>query len=306
MRITLIVRAGEDVAWLEPLRAIVSGWRRQGHDVRPRATFEAGDARRFASAARRRSDMIVVAGGDGTLNEVVNGLSREGPRPRLGIIPTGTANDFAAGLDIPFDAVDAARVVLDGVPRHVDIARVNRRAFLNVSVGGFGATVTREASKGSKRWLGPMAYLVSGLRKLAAAEPREGEFVADGEVVFGGSFLFFAVGNGRLTGGGTVITPQADMGDGRLDLVLVKSLPRMELIGMLPDIRAGEHLDHPAVVHLSALTIEVRTEETLAVNVDGEALDGRMFRYELVPGGVEVMVPDPTEAEEAGDLSPED
>jgi diacylglycerol kinase (ATP) len=306
MRITLIVRAGEDPARLEALRTVVTDWRRQGHHVRPRATFEAGDARRFASTARRRSDLIVVAGGDGTLNEVVNGLGREGPRPRLGIIPAGTANDFATGLDIPFDVVDAARVAVEGVPRHVDIARVNRRAFVNVSVGGFGAMVTREASKGSKRWLGPMAYLVSGLRKLAAAEPREGEFVADGEVVFGGTFLFFAVGNGRLTGGGTAITPEADMGDGRLDLVLVKSVPRLELIGMLPEIRAGEHLHHPAVVHLSAETIEVRTEESLAVNVDGEALDGRIFRYRLLRGGVDVMVADPTSAEEAGDLPTED
>lgn len=291
MRITLISRAGEDDAWMDPLRSLVAEWREAGHEVRPRATFERGDARRFAQWARRHSDLLVVAGGDGTLNEVVNGLATPGRRPRLGIIPAGTANDFATGLGVPAEPLEAGRVAIEGRALRVDIARVNQRAFLNVSVGGFGAAVTREASAGAKRWLGPVAYLLNGVRRLAGAEPREGEFICDGEVVFGGTFLFFAVGNGRLTGGGTAIAPEADASDGKLDLVLVKALPRLELIGMLPEIRAGEHLDHPGVIHVRGESIDVRLEEPIPVNVDGEALDGRRFRYGVVEGGIEVMIP---------------
>lgn len=299
MRIELITRANGDSDCMEVLREAVSKWREDGHRVRPRVTFEAGDARRFARAARRRADLLVVAGGDGTLNEVVNGLARKGRRPRLAVVPAGTANDFATGIGLPTDDLDAClRIATTGRAVPVDIARANGRAFINVSVGGLGTYATRDASPETKRLLGPLAYMLRGAKEIAGATPERARFRADRDVVYDGEFLFFAVGNGRLTGGGTPIAPAADHSDGRIDLVVLKSVPRLELMRLLPAIRAGEHDEHPEVLYVQAREVDVRVEGEMAVNVDGEPVDASRLRYRATGEVVEVMMPwDPPDDE---------
>lgn len=293
MNITLIARAGEDADCLELLRNTVAEWRRAGHDVRARATFEAGDAKRFASGARRWADLLVVAGGDGTLNEVANGLAARGSmRPRMAIVPMGTANDLAAGLGLPEDPEACLDVALHGRVQRVDVAMVNRHAFLNVSVGGMGATATRDATSTEKRFLGPIAYLLRGARAVAEATPVSGRFRLDGKEAFRGDFLFFAIGNGRRTGGGTEIAPDAETDDGRLDVVILTAVPKVELMRLLPEIRAGEHLADPAVFYRQARTVDIRLAESLAVNVDGEELEeSRRLRYRDTRQHIEFMVP---------------
>lgn len=294
MRIDVIVRAGEDDENLAAVREFVAEWRAAGHDVRPRATFEPADTERFARRARR-ADLVVVAGGDGTLNRVVNGLMGAGSPPRLAIVPSGTANDFATGLGLPVDDVEAClRIAMEGRQVPVDIARVNGRAFINTSVGGFGANATRDASDDVKRILGPLAYVLRGAREIADTSPENGSFRADGAEVYSGEFLFFAVANGPLTGGGTVIAPDADVGDGRLDLVVLKSMPRLELVRLLPAIRAGEHDEHPEVVYVQASELEVETEAHVPVNVDGEPVDATRLLYDARGGRLSVMVPNET------------
>src|SRR5690606_21981672 len=137
MTIEVIVHSS-DAAALEQLREAVAGLRSRGHQVQGRVTFEAGDAERFAREATDRGvDLVLAAGGDGTLNEVVNGiLSEEGVPaerlPRMGIIPLGTANDFANWLEIPEVIADAVAAALTGEPRTIDVGRLNGRYFLNV------------------------------------------------------------------------------------------------------------------------------------------------------------------------------
>jgi YegS/Rv2252/BmrU family lipid kinase len=292
MRIGLIARAGEDGALLDLLQEAVARWREEGHEVRPRATFEAGDARAFTRTLRRWADLLVVTGGDGTLNEVANGLVTKGPRPRLAIVPAGTANDFAAGIGLPVDDVEAClHLATSGPAVNVDIARVNGRAFLNVSVGGLGVNASRNASPESKRLLGGLAYALRGVREIADALPERGKFRADGKQVHDGEFLFFAVGNGRLTGGGTLIAPGADAGDGRMDLVLLRSVPKLELVRLLPAIRAGEHREHPEVLYVKARTVEVQLTGTVPVNIDGEPIEASRLRYRASGERVEIVVP---------------
>lgn len=291
MRIDVLVRAGEDQACLDAVRNAVERWRAAGHDVRPHATFEAADTARFARRARR-ADLLVVAGGDGTLNQVVAGLMGGGARPRMAIVPTGTANDFATGLGLPGEDVEEClRLATEGCAVPIDIARVNGRAFINASVGGLGATATRGASADTKKLLGPLAYVLRGAREVAEATAERGRFEADGVEVYHGDFLFFAVGNGRLTGGGTVIAPAADAGDGRVDLVVLKSLPKLELMRLLPAIRAGEHEDHPEVLYIQAADVSVDLESAIPVNVDGEPVDARHLQYDARGGRLYVMAP---------------
>src|ERR1051325_4055595 len=174
--IALIVhgsRAGRD-----DVRHLVSWVRAKGHFVEPHATFEAGEAAAFASdAARRGVDVVAAAGGDGTINEVVNGL--DGYDVPLGIIPLGTANDFARQVGIPADADHAMDVILQRKPRRLDTASLNGRRFLNVSTGGIGAEPTAETSPEVKASLGPIAYAITGIRKFADLKAKSARFAGD-------------------------------------------------------------------------------------------------------------------------------
>jgi diacylglycerol kinase (ATP) len=292
-RIALVVRPPAEEARLNELRASVRALRRAGHRVVVRLTFEAGDARRYArGAARAGCDCVVAVGGDGTINGVVNGLVAAGGDAALGIVPLGTANDFARGLGLPERVGDALCVATQGSRVSVDVARVNRRCFINVSTGGFGANATRAASRGIKRVLGPLSYLFTGMRRLLEYRAREGRFVVDGRTVHEGGFAFFAVGNARQTGGGTTIAPRAEIGDGLLDVVLVGAVSRLDLVSLLPDLRAGTHLESPQVHYFRARTFRVEPRDCVAVNADGELVAGTTrYDYDILERGLKLMVP---------------
>src|SRR6185312_8741401 len=174
------------------VRHLVNWVREKGHFVEPLLTFDAGDAAALAAdAARRGADVVAAAGGDGTVNGVVNGL--DGYDVPLGIIPVGTANDFARQVGIPADADHAMDVILQRKPRRFDTAALNGRRFLNVSTGGVGAEATAETPPEVKESLGPLAYAISGMRKFADFKPSSARFAGDG-FNYDGQFLMFAVG----------------------------------------------------------------------------------------------------------------
>lgn len=238
---------------------------------------------------------MVAAGGDGTVNQVVNGIQAaldEGAAraPGLGIVPLGTGNDLACSLEIPAGVGESLAVAVEGRGRGVDVARVNDLYFLNASSGGIGAEATDEASAEAKRTFGALAYLVTGVRKFVSLRPSRGRFATSG-TLYEGSFTLFAVGNSERTGGGNRLTPRADLSDGLLDVCIVKEVSRVELAGLLPALRAGEHLDHPAVIYGQVKRLTVEAENELAVNADGEPMRGRQFAYAVVDRRLEIMTP---------------
>lgn len=304
MQITLVLNTGSTEV-VDALREVVARLREAGHTVSPRLTFEGGDARRFAcEAAEAGVDLVIAGGGDGTVNEVANGLhdcidraaerGDDTPRlPRLGVIPLGTGNDLAGALGLPMEPDQAVAVAMAGTPLRADVAEVNGRRFLNVSTGGLGAEATEEASEESKRVLGSLAYVVSGVRKYVQGDLPSARFTADGEVVHDGPFSVFAVGNSRRTGGGNWLTPRADLSDGLLDLCIVGEVSRVDFLTLAPQLRAGTHLDHPAVLYRQVRTVKVESDTELHVNADGEPLRGDCFDYALSPHQVELMVAEP-------------
>lgn len=292
LRIALIIRPGVVDERRKELHAAVAALRAEGHEVTPRVTFESGDGRRLTlAAARARYDVVVAAGGDGTLNEVVNGLARSEQPPRLAVVPLGTANDFASGVPLPTEVWPALRLAVEGQPRRVDLGRVNDRYFVNVSTGGFGAEATESAGSDAKRRLGPLAYVVTGVREFVDLKPVAARFRAGGEVLHDGPFLLFAVGNARQTGGGSLLTPRAEFGDGKLDLLVVPDMPRMDFLSLLPDLRAGTHLKTPGLLYVQTPEIEVESAQDLHVHADGEPVHARRFRYTLAERHLSLMVP---------------
>jgi diacylglycerol kinase (ATP) len=304
VRITFIINP-RDPQRVTELRQQVVRLRDAGHEVRPLLTFERGDGEQMArEAADEGMDLVIAAGGDGTLNEVANGLygflaSGGRKAPRMGIIPLGTANDLATTLEIPEDLALATEVAVSGEEHAVDVGLVEDRCFLNVSTGGIGAEATEETSSEAKRALGALSYLVTGVRKFATLEVSSARFKCGGEAVYEGPFLLFAVGNSTRTGGGNLLTPRADMRDGLLDLCIVRETTRMDFLKLLPELRSGQHRDHPSVIYRQVPRVLIESDVELSVNADGEPLSGRCFDYRVGDHRLRLMVPRPAESRES-------
>ncbi|MBW3628023.1 MAG: YegS/Rv2252/BmrU family lipid kinase [Gemmatimonadetes bacterium] len=297
MQIVLIIN-GSKPGHYEELRKQVERLRELGHHVKASVTFEPGDARRMArEGVVSGAELVLVAGGDGTLNEVANGVNdclggSAEAAPRMGIIPVGTANDLANALGLPTPVEEAVNIALRGAPRGLNIATVNQRCFLNVSTGGFGAQATRDAATEGKRLFGALAYALNAARQLVGLEHHTGSFTCAEGPIYDGPFVLFAVGNTERTGGGNLITPRANPSDHLLDLCVVKDVSRLELTRLLPALRSGQHLDDPAVVYMQSPAFSVEAPLDLAVNVDGEPLlhSGRLC-YGVSPYRLPVLTP---------------
>ena len=270
------------------LRDVVTELRARGHTVEPRVTFEEGDAIVAARAAAERGvDAVVAVGGDGTVNEVLNGLA--GAATALGIVPLGTANDFARQAGIPSAPADALQLVIHQPPATIDTIALNGRRFINVSTAGIGAEATAETPREAKQALGPLAYAITGVRKLTQLEAHRARFAGPG-FEHRCPFLLFAVGNARETGGGTALTPRASVTDGLLDLCIVEEMPRAELARLLLRLKRGEHLDHPGVVYVQLPSLTVDVQHDITVNVDGEPTQQRELTYTVGAGDLRVHV----------------
>lgn len=270
------------------LRHVVEWVRAQGHVVIPRVTWETGDAERFArEGAHEGVSVVIAAGGDGTVNEVANGLA--GGDVPLGIIPLGTANDFARQVGIPMDAGHAMDIILQRPPIALDAATMNGRVFINMSTGGLGAEATAETSAEAKASLGALAYAITGARKLGALEPWRARFSGP-EIDVVGEFLLFAVGNTRSTGGGTVVTPRASLTDGLLDVCVVEAMPLGVFARLLLKLRRGEHLGEPGVHYWQVPSLLVEAETPVSVNLDGEPHSARVLDYRVHAEGLRMHV----------------
>ena len=278
------------VAANDALRAAIAHQQAVGHNVRVRVTREKGDARRFAAEAGE-TDLLIAAGGDGTLNEVLHGLMglSKAARPALGVIPVGTANDFAAGCGIPRDPQDALALCMEGRAVPIDVGKANEHWFLNAASVGFGAKVTATTPPELKRLLGPAAYTVMGAILATNLRHYQGRLtLPDREIT--GSGPVAIVGNGRQTGGGVQVAPRARIDDGLLDVLVVREIPAMALIAAARELKElspdGEYISYSQTPWA-----EVYTEEAIPVNLDGEPVRFSNVRYEAVARAIRLIVP---------------
>lgn len=286
----------------EALRAAVSEQRDAGHDVQVRVTWEGGDAGRLVDEAVAAGvDRVVAAGGDGTLNEVISALaSQDGDAdqlPSLGLVPMGTANDFANGAKLPLASGEALAFALSSEPVAMDVIRVaagdESRWCGNVATGGFGTQVTTQTDPELKKRLGGLAYVLTGISQAGQATPQHARFVGP-DVDVAGEFIAIGVGNGKQAGGGQVLCPDAVVDDGLLNLTIVPvASDGAEFFDALKRaFSAGSHERLAAVSHLfTAPWIEISSDEPFTLNLDGEPMHASAFRLEVVPGRVRMHLP---------------
>jgi YegS/Rv2252/BmrU family lipid kinase len=226
----------------------------------------AGEVRRAAETA----DLVVSAGGDGTLSRTVDALGGRLGDVTFAVVPLGTGNDFARTLGTPEDPLEAARAVAAGRERSIDVWRASgegvERLFVNASVGGFPVEVDERVGDREKKVLGPVAYLTAGARTVASMERftvrLDGRDVPD--------CLAVGVGNGRTVGGGIPLFPDADPSDGRLEGCALSASGAVGVTRLGLAVRKGKHLGLDGVVSASGDHIRIETDHPVELNVDGD------------------------------------
>lgn len=282
------------------VRKAVAVLRERGHAIEVRVTWESGDAARLAreAVADARAGTvatIIAGGGDGTINEVFASAYRAGlPQACvLGVLPLGTANDFAHSTLIPVaDMTAALELALEGTARPIDVALVDGRPFVNVLSGGFGSRVTVETDPELKKRLGGLAYVLTGVTRFSELSASRGRFTAP-DFSWEGPFLAVAIGNGRQAGGGIPLCPDAMLDDGMLDLMVMPELDRAaRLDAFAALLRGGVDSLRAQLVTTRAPWIVYEAEEPLHVNLDGEPMKLKRFRAECVAGALSVRLGD--------------
>ncbi|MDT8862490.1 diacylglycerol kinase [Alkalihalobacillus sp. MEB130] len=241
-----------------------------GYETSAHATTGEGCAKRAAKKAGENGyDLVVAAGGDGTIFEVVNGLADLPKRPNLGIIPAGTTNDFARALHIPRDIERACDILCGEHFEPVDIGRVNDKYFVNIAAGGSLTELTYEVPSKMKTAVGQLAYYIKGLEKLPQISPQMVKIEYDGKL-FEGEIMMFLVANTNSVGGFEKLAPKASLRDGMFDFIIVKKLSFPEFLHLATLALRGEHIHHPKVMYVHANRIKVQVIGDMQLNLDGE------------------------------------
>lgn len=233
---------------------------------------------------------IIVAGGDGSIYEAVNGIMNSGEPVALGIIPVGTGNDFIKAAGIPLAWRDACQLVTRNQTRMVDLGRCNGRYFANGIGIGLDAEIG-QAAQGMTWFRGPMVYLAAAFRTLAGgiSAPEVRIAFDDDELVQ--RVTLVAISNGSCYGGLFHIAPDASIADGQLDLVIADHVTRARAMILIPKVIRGEHMDDPAVRYLQTRRVHICSEVPLPVQVDGELIKGglRELTVEIAPASLRLL-----------------
>lgn len=252
------------------LPEILQRLERGGFETSAHATIGEGDATLAAAEAVSRGfDLIIAAGGDGTLCEVVNGMAEREGRPPLGILPLGTTNDFARALGIPKNLEYACDLIIQQYSTPIDVGKINNRYFINIAGGGSLTELTYEVPSKLKTMIGQLAYYMKGLEKLPRLKPIE-LYIKTGDRELHEEVMLFLVGNSNSVGGFEKLAPEANMTDGLFDVLILKKCSLPEFIRIVTLALRGEHLNDPNLIYFKTNQIEINSPDYVQLNLDGE------------------------------------
>jgi diacylglycerol kinase (ATP) len=254
-----------------------------------------GQARQLAATAlQAEAELVVAAGGDGTINEVINGLAVNFAQACLGILPLGTGNDLARTLALPPDPQSALQFLTTGVVRAIDLMKIetaHQVAYgINVAAGGFTGQMNELLSEEMKASWGPLAYLRGAVSVLPNLTDYETSVSYDDEAAERIDALNIIVANGRTAAGGFIVAPTANPEDGLLDVVIVKSGSLFDVAGVAARLVAGNYLDSDQVLHRQARRVSVTSRPGMWFNVDGELFTQRPVTFTVIPRALRVVV----------------
>lgn len=275
----------------DQLRQLVMDEREKGITLSVRVTWEKGDAERYVTEAFSLNvDTIIAGGGDGTVNEVAAALYKfpAQKRPVMAVLPLGTANDFATACHIPPELPAALQLALKGKSYPIDLVSVNQEQFfINMATGGFGTKITTETPEGLKALLGGFSYFLHGLSRFNSIKPEACSLHAP-DFDWSGEMLVIGIGNGCMAGGGQPLCPDAKINDGLLQIRLLNA------VEILPALTAtlfsGEQ--NPNVIEAKVPWVDIKSEDEMTLNLDGEPVSGNEFHIKVLPGEIALRLPE--------------
>lgn len=282
--------AGQAANLERDLRAACEVWRAEGWQVEMRPTTGPGDGTRLArEAAAQGYDVVVAAGGDGTVNEVINGLART--RTALAALPIGTVNVWIRELGYPLQPRAAAEALLKAQPYQIDLGRAGDRYFLLMAGIGFDAAVTEMVRSEEKRRLGVLAYARHALALAWRFQGVRTRVTLDGRPIRSRTLMVVA-GNSQLYGGILKLTVRANLNDGLLDVCIIKGKSFLRSAPMrLLSILTGRYNLDPDIEYQRARRIRIEARKPLPVQVDGDPIGYTPIEIEVVPGALRALLP---------------
>lgn len=243
-------------------------------DINLLFTHKRGDGIKFASKDDGE-DIIVACGGDGTLNEVVNGIIKSGRDTPLGILQAGTVNDFANYFKLPTDPYKFYKLIKEGRIKKIDVGIAGDRVFANVAAGGMLTEIAYTVAEDQKAILGRMAYYMEGARQMVrlnfSQASKSYKMKIDCKEYQGEeNIFFFLIANTTSVGGFKKIVPEATVSDGYLDVLMLKEPSTMDILEIAPRVLTGDHIDHDRIIYLKTKEITLTSDVDLDIDVDGE------------------------------------
>lgn len=265
-------------------------------DTEVHFTEEVGEAERQARRSLEQDwDCVVAAGGDGTIHEVVNGLSEGFGKVKLGVVPLGTGNDLARSLGIPPNLEDAVEILRQGDTRVLDVIRVrfdddSERLCLNMATGGFSGEMNDTLDTDTKRTWGPLSYLRSAVEAVPDLKSFRLDLEADGEEALSLPAYSVVVANGRWVACGIQAAPEADPCDGLLDVVVIPELKVGQIAMLAPQVLTGLHLSSDLIRFVRTRKVTIAADPGFSFNLDGEEHGSTPATFEILPKALEVVV----------------
>ena len=287
--VSLIILNGKS-AENESLREAVKALRDEGYTLHIRVTWEKDDTLRYVEeAVALLVDTVIAGGGDGTINAIATCLAGLEPkiRPALGVLPLGTANDFATSAGVPEEIEPALRLAVAARAVNIDLIQVNHEFFfINMATGGFGTRITTETPKKLKSLLGGLSYFIHGLMRMDTLKPDSCEIRGE-DFHWQGDALVIGIGNGRQAGGGQRLCPNALINDGLLD---VRIFTGEELLPAIVT-QLTDDSEYYEFTEGRSQWFTITAQNEMTFNLDGEPLSGHEFHLEVHPHALECRLP---------------
>lgn len=278
--------SGENII-LHELDKVMKLYQEKGYQVVPYRIQKDKDIDEAFDIIDKDYNYVLVAGGDGTVDSVVNAMMNRGIDLPIGILPVGTANDFGKFIGIPSDVTKACNQILESEPKAVDIGKINDKYFINVASSGLFTDVSQKTDLNLKNTIGKLAYYLKGIEEIPNFR-RLKVHLKSKEVDFDGEMYLILVFNGQ-TAGNFKLATRADVNDGYLDVIMIKAVPIIEILPLFIKILKGEHLDSDKVIYFKTDDILIESEEDIVVDIDGEKGPDFPLRIRCIKGGIKVL-----------------
>lgn len=230
---------------------------------------------------------ILIAGGDGTVDSLVNAMKQRNINIPIGILPVGTANDFGKFINMPSDIEEACKQILDSKPVAIDVGKINDKYFINVASTGLFTDISQKTDVNLKNTMGKLAYYFKGLEELPNFRKLKVK-ISSKECDYEGEMYLLLVFNGQ-TAGNLNLATEAEITDGKLDVVMFKAIAIIELVPLFIKLLKGEHLDSDKVLFFKTDDVYIESSEDIVTDIDGERGPDFPLRIQCIKGGIKLL-----------------